>query len=502
MTNFKKVLTSALPYANGDLHIGHLYEWLLVDAFKRYQSLFNTPVPWICGDDTHGTAITIKALKLGVSEAQLINDIYVERKQFIQKHNLLADDYQHTHIDGHKNIVQEWYAKCKSENCIIEKKSKQFFDEKLQIFLNDRQVTGTCPHCDAVNQYGDACEKCGKSYEQVDLINPISVETGLIPLIKEIELSYFDVSQFLPTIKNNLSNLPPHLLNKIKHDLDSIPKLWCIGRAGKYFGIPVPGREESFYVWFDAPIAYYSFYKLLNCKDIPIFTHIIGVDILYFHTVFWQALLLSQGLPVPEKILVHGFIVDKEGEKFSKSKGNAPDIKQLINEVGLDPIRLYLLSKANGTTESISFSIEALKEHDNTFSNQFINLYQRVLGIASKNEVVQDIIDNTSYQDVIDSEFYQDLLNKIKNDVADINYKSVFLDIQKHAISLNYFLQSHFLWKDAAQKTDLWKELWLKYVALLLLVEPLYPVKLKNSVEKIKNNKKLFKDDLKFAILG
>ncbi|MBY0379939.1 MAG: methionine--tRNA ligase, partial [Burkholderiales bacterium] len=336
MTNKKTIIvTTALPYANSDLHLGHILEQTQADIWVRFQKMQGHNCYFICADDTHGTPIMLKAEQLGITAEELTNQVYSSHLEDSKAFDIGFDNYYTTNSAESKKLVYDIFHKLRHNGKISTKTIKQLFDETKQMFLPDRYVKGVCPKCKSPDQYGDNCEVCGATYTPTELIDAYSVISGSKPALKESEHYFFKLSectQFLEQWINKENRLQPESLNKMQEWLTAGLKDWDISRDKPYFGFVIPGTEDKyFYVWLDAPVGYMAsllnycqknnldFHQLWNAKNTEI-VHFIGKDIQYFHILFWPTVLEYSGYKTPSNIFSHGFLTI-DGQKMSKSRG-------------------------------------------------------------------------------------------------------------------------------------------------------------------------------------
>jgi methionyl-tRNA synthetase len=352
MTTRKILVTSALPYANGSIHLGHLVEYIQTDIWVRFQKMQGNEVHYVCADDTHGTPIMLRAEKEGITPEQLIDRVWQEHYDDFKSFHVEFDNYGSTNSDETKKYAEDIYRKLDKAKLIAKRSIEQFYDPVKNMFLPDRFIKGECPKCGAKDQFGDACEVCGATYAPTDLRNPYSTITGATPEMRASEHLFFRLSA--PEVVAFLQQwtkatpLQPEVFNKIQEWLGEGGTAladWDISRDAPYFGIEIPDLPEGaprkyFYVWLDAPIGYLAALKrhfdsgaaarLGEARDFAAFLadpaveqyHFIGKDIVYFHTLFWPAMLHFSGRKTPDNIFVHGFITFS-GEKMSKSRGPA-----------------------------------------------------------------------------------------------------------------------------------------------------------------------------------
>jgi methionyl-tRNA synthetase len=412
----KLFVTTALPYANANFHIGHIMEYTQADIWVRFQRMLGQQVHFVCADDAHGAPIMIAAEKVGKTPQQFVADIASGRKAYLDGFHIAFDNWHST--DGVENhqLSQDVYRALRRNELIEIKSVEQFFDPEKQMFLPDRFIKGECPKCGAKDQYGDSCEACGAVYTPTELKQPFSVLTGATPVLKSSEHYFFRLSDtrcitFLEEWTQTPGRLQPEVFNKIKEwfakDEDGKGGLgdWDISRDAPYFGIEIPDAPgKYFYVWLDAPIGYLaslknyfdkgaaaangeprSFEEFLADDSVEQI-HFIGKDITYFHTLFWPAMLHFSGRKTPNHVFVHGFVTVNNGEKMSKSRGNGLDpLKYLGLGLNAEWLRYYLAAKLNGKVEDIEFNADDFTARVNSdLVGKYINIAARAAGFLSK----------------------------------------------------------------------------------------------------------------------
>ena len=332
------LVTNALPYANGPLHLGHMVGFMQADIWVRYQKMKGHKVTFVCGDDQHGTPIMLAAERQNKTSQELIDDIEKSHIDALAGFSVNIDNFSGTHNDHNKQLTRDIYLKLKEKGHIDIRIIKQAFDEEKGMFLPDRYVKGTCPKCKSEEQYGDNCEVCGSTYDTTDLIKPYSVLSGKTPIEKESEHYFFKVSNFeeLLTGWKNSDALQPEISNKITEWFESGLHDWDISRDKPYWGFEIPDAPgKYFYVWLDAPVGYMashqihcektgddwaSYWEQSNSADTELY-HFIGKDIVRFHTLFWPAMLSAADYRIPNGVNVHGFLT-VNGAKMSKARGS------------------------------------------------------------------------------------------------------------------------------------------------------------------------------------
>ena len=404
----KIFVTTALPYANGNFHIGHIMEYIQADIWVRYQRMQGHAVNFVGADDAHGAPIMIAAEKAGKTPEQFVADIQAGRKPYLDGFLISHDNWHSTHSPENTALAQAIYKDLKANGLIESRVIEQFFDPEKGMFLPDRFIKGECPNCHAKDQYGDNCEVCGAVYAPTELIEPYSALSGAKPELKTSEHFFFKLSdaRCIDFLKQWTTSgaVQPEVLNKITEWIapgdDGQPKMgdWDISRDAPYFGIEIPEAPgKYFYVWLDAPIGYLASLKNLLEKrgesydaymaqpDLEQY-HFIGKDIITFHTLFWPAMLKFSGRKVPNKVFVHGFLTVNNGEKMSKSRGTGLDPLKYLS-LGMNPewLRYYIAAKLSGRNEDIDFNAEDFMLRVNSdLVGKFINIASRAAGFIAK----------------------------------------------------------------------------------------------------------------------
>ena len=406
MATRKILVTSALPYANGSIHLGHLVEYIQTDIWVRFQKMQGNECHYVCADDTHGTPIMLRAEKEGITPEQLIDRVWHEHKADFDGFHVEFDHYGSTNSNETRAFAEQIYLKLKAAGLIEVRSVEQFYDPVKQMFLPDRFIKGECPKCHAKDQYGDNCEACGATYAPTELINPYSAVSGAQPERRNSDHYFFKLSdprcqEFLRKWTRS-ETLQPEAANKMQEWLgaEDENKLsdWDISRDAPYFGFKIPGTEDKyFYVWLDAPVGYMgSFKQLCNARGIDFdaywkpgsdaeLYHFIGKDILYFHALFWPAMLQHAGLRTPTKLFAHGFLT-VNGEKMSKSRGTFITADSYLKQ-GLNPeyLRYYYAAKLNGTMEDLDLSLDDFVAKVNSdLIGKYINIASRCAGFITK----------------------------------------------------------------------------------------------------------------------
>jgi methionyl-tRNA synthetase len=402
----KILVTSALPYANGSIHLGHLVEYIQTDIWVRFQKMRGNTCHYVCADDTHGTPIMLRAEAEGITPEKLIARVWQEHHDDFAAFHVAFDNYGSTNSEATKEFAQGIYHKLKANELIEVRSIEQYYDPVKSMFLPDRFIKGECPKCHAKDQYGDNCEVCGAAYAPTELIEPFSAVSGAKPVLRNSDHYFFKLSdkrcqQFLREWTRS-DTLQTEASNKMQEWLgaEGENKLtdWDISRDAPYFGFEIPDAPgKYFYVWLDAPVGYMGSFKQL-CEDRGInfdeywkhgskteLYHFIGKDILYFHALFWPAMLQHAGFRTPTKLFAHGFLT-VNGEKMSKSRGTFITAKSYVDHIkNTEYLRYYYAAKLNGTMEDLDLSLEDFVAKVNSdLVGKYINIASRTAGFVSK----------------------------------------------------------------------------------------------------------------------
>jgi methionyl-tRNA synthetase len=393
MTSRRILVTSALPYANGPIHIGHLVEYIQTDIWVRFQRLIGNEVAYVCADDTHGTAIMMRARHEGRSEEALIAEMNAAHQRDFAAFQVNFDHYGSTNSEANRQLCHEFWQAFRSQGLIAEREVTQLFDPTAGVFLADRFVKGTCPKCDAKNQYGDSCDVCGSTYSPTDLKNPVSTLSGATPEIKSANHLFVNIESeraFLDEWTQGGDHLHSSIANYLKgHFLSEPLRDWDVSRPAPYFGFEIPDAPGNFwYVWFDAPVGYLAstkewcqktgrnFADWWKSADTEIH-HFIGKDIVYFHTLFWPVMLKTAGYSLPKRVQIHGFLT-VNGEKMSKSKGTFVTAETFAANVDAQSLRYYYASKLNSRPDDLDLDLEEFTRKVNgELVNKVVNLASR-----------------------------------------------------------------------------------------------------------------------------
>ena len=415
------LVSSALPYANGSIHMGHLVEYIQTDIWVRFQKLKGHNCHYVCAADAHGTPIMIKAREEQLTPEELVKKIAKEQHQDLKDFDVNFDNFHSTHSDENEKLVEQIYNSLKKENHIYTKDIEQAFDEKENMFLPDRFIKGTCPKCSSEEQYGDACEECGATYSPNELINPISTISDAIPIWRKSEHFFFKLSVFENNLKKWIKNAKLHksITNKLSEWFEMGLKDWDISRDEPYFGFKIPGEKKKyFYVWLDAPIGYLaSFLNLANRKNLDFnaylkpdsdheLYHFIGKDIVYFHTLFWPAVLEGAGFRKPTSVFAHGFLTIN-GKKMSKSRGTFVNARTYLDNLNPNFIRYYYAAKLGPSMEDIDLNTDDFIARVNSdLIGKLVNIASRCSGFINKqfdNKLSESIDNQDLHNEFIDS---------------------------------------------------------------------------------------------------
>ena len=515
-TKKKILVTSALPYANGPIHIGHLVEYIQTDIFVRFLRLIGEDVIYCCADDTHGTPIEIKATQLGISPEELIKKIYKEHTASFEKFLIKFDSYYTTNSHENKEYSDMIFNRLNKKGVIYKKSVEITYCEHCKRFLPDRYVKGKCPKCNEPDQYGDVCEKCSSAYKTTDLIEPYCKICHNAPVKKTSEHYFFRLSSFQQKLKQWLSknkSLQDEIKNYIYGWINQGLEDWDITRDGPYFGFKIPGEENKYYyVWLDAPIGYIAstqnYCKQKNLDALKDYWetknseihHFIGKDIIYFHFLFWPAILMGSKLKLPDSITVHGFLTVK-GEKMSKSRGTFLTADEFLTDYRAEHLRFYYAKNLSKKLADINLDYDDLME---TINNELLgnlgNFCFRALSFLEKNfeGKIGKLKKNKELQAEITS-----LIKKIKQNYSDINFNEAVKNILAISSIGNRYFQSNEPWK--LIKTDKEKShevtsFCANIIKLLaILIEPILP----NASSELKNQlnlNSLSGGDLKFNL--
>ncbi len=488
----KLIVTSALPYANGPIHIGHLVEYIQTDIWVRFQKACGNECYYFCADDTHGTPIMIRSRSEGIPPEKLIERMHKEHLRDFTGFQIRFDNYYSTHSEENRQLSERIYQGALRAGSIVKKTIQQAYDEQEKMWLPDRYIKGTCPRCKAEGQYGDSCDVCGAHYQTTELINPVSVISGKPPVLKESVHYFFRLSDYETALKDLFAKgyVQDSVRNKLDEWFAAGLKDWDISRDGPYFGFKIPGEQDKyFYVWLDAPIGYMAscknfcdrngmdFEQVWNSSEYEI-CHFIGKDIMYFHALFWPALLMSASLRVPTKLFVHGFLT-VNGQKMSKSKGTFITAETYLKHLDPQYLRYYYASKLTGDVSDIDLNLEDFISRVNAdLVGKLANLASRCVPMLT-----QKLDGRLGRLDEKGNALLEQMLGaceKIKADYEVLNYASVVRTITSLADICNRFVEDAQPWvmlKTEPEKTRTDLTAVLNAVKVLTIyLKPILPV--------------------------
>ena len=463
----KIVVTSALPYANGPIHIGHLVEYLQTDIWVRFQKMCGNQCLYFCADDTHGTPVMISARAQSITPEELIKQMHKEHVSDFAGFHIEFDNYYTTHSPENKNFSEMFFNALNKAGSITRRNVEQAYCEKCKMSLPDRYIRGTCPRCKAEDQYGDSCEACSGTHRPTDLINPYCATCRSAPTLRTSEHYFFKLADYEQQLKDLIAAgyTQQSVANKLDEWFKAGLKDWDISRDGPYFGFKIPGEENKFfYVWLDAPIGYIAsaknycdknnvdFDRLWNSDEYELY-HFIGKDIMYFHALFWPAMLIGAGFKTANKLFVHGFLT-VNGEKMSKSRGTFIKASTYLKHLDPEYLRYYYASKLTDTIDDIDLSMEDFINKINS------NLVGKLANLASRSGpmLTRKLDSRLGRLD----EQGKELINKltaektqITEDYENLKYASVVRTIAALADEANRYVEQNQPW--ATVKTDLEK---------------------------------------------
>ena len=464
MANRRILVTSALPYANGEIHLGHLLEYIQTDIWVRFQKMQGNECHYVCADDAHGTPIMLKADEMGIDPEELISGVSERHQADFKDFNIEFSQFHSTHSDENRYFSELIYSRLKESGFIKTRVISQAFDPEKEMFLPDRFIKGECPKCGADDQYGDNCEVCGATYSTTELKNARSVVSGAIPIEKDSEHYFFDLPQFEKELKNwtNAGHLQEEVHNKLAEWFDQGLQQWDISRDKPYFGFKIPGTEDKyFYVWLDAPIGYMaSFKKLCDNSDLEFddffakgsdteLYHFIGKDIVYFHALFWPATLMGSNFRTPNAIFAHGFL-SVNGQKMSKSRGTFIQARTYLETLNPECLRYYYAYKLSSKIDDIDLNLEDFKQRVNS------DLVGKVVNIASRSaSFVVKKFDKELSSHCIEQGLYDEFVaanTEIAGHYEDRNYGQAMRSIMKLADKANQYIDEKKPWQLAKEE--------------------------------------------------
>ena len=400
MTDRRRILvTSALPYANGPIHIGHLVEYLQTDIWVRFQKMRGHECLYVCADDAHGTPIMLQARERGIEPQELIDTTLDDHQRDFRDFLIEFDNYHTTHSPENRELAELIYQRLKDGGHIVSRSIEQAYDEEAGMFLPDRFIRGSCPRCEAPDQYGDSCEVCGATYQPAELVDAVSVISNKPPVTRRSEHLFFKLSDFEAMLREWTSGdtLQPEVRNKLEEWFEAGLRDWDISRDAPYWGFEIPDAPgKYFYVWLDAPIGYMASFKNYCDREgasfddfwsrdaKPELYHFIGKDIAYFHTLFWPAMLSGAGLRTPTAVFVHGFLT-VDGTKMSKSRGTFVMARTYLEHLDPEYLRYYYAAKLNGSSDDIDLNLGDFTQRVNSdLVGKLVNIASRCAGLLAK----------------------------------------------------------------------------------------------------------------------
>lgn len=487
----KILVTTGLPYANGEIHLGHMVEQIQADIWVRFQKMKGNECLFISGDDAHGTAVSLRAEAENTTPTALIERLWTAHYADLKDFLIDYDNYYTTHSEENQMLVYDIFEKLKNAGAIYSKEIEQAYDPVKNLFLPDRYIKGNCPRCDAADQYGDNCEKCGAVYSPTELKNPRSTISDATPINKTSLHYFFDLPQYEKFLKKwtHEGTLSVQMSHKLNEWLQSGLQAWDISRDAPYFGFTIPGHTDKyFYVWLDAPVGYMA--STLNlCQKRPELNfddfwrsektelyHFIGKDIVYFHALFWPAMLKEAGYRLPTEIFTHGFLT-VDGQKMSKSRGTYINARQYLQHLPAEYLRYYFASKLGQSVEDIDFNTQDfILKINSDLVGKVVNIASRLANLLNKH------FDNTLLNSTLSQPLWQAcLLAKESIDTAYENreFNKATRLIMNLADQINAYIDEEKPWilaKDTQQKTKLHEVCTLGLNAFKVLIGCLKPI--------------------------
>ena len=519
MTKRRILVTSALPYANGDLHLGYMLEVIQTDIWVRFQNMQGNECYYVCADDTHGTPIMLKAAELGITPEELIASVSERHQADLSDFHINFSQYHSTHSDENRYFSELIYNRLNDAGYIKKRVISQSFDPEKEMFLPDRYIKGDCPKCGAEDQYGDNCEVCGATYATTEIKNPRSVISGAVPIEKDSEHYFFDLPQFEKELKDwtKAGHLQEQVSNKLAEWFDQGLEQWDISRDKPYFGFKIPGTEDKyFYVWLDAPIGYMaSFKKLCDNSDLEFddffekgsdteLYHFIGKDIVYFHALFWPATLIGSNFRTPNAVFAHGFL-SVNGQKMSKSRGTFVLARTYLDSLNPEYLRYYYAYKLSSKIDDIDLNLEDFKQRVNS------DLVGKVVNIASRSaSFVVKKFDKELSKVCCEQDLYDDFVaasSEIAGHYEDRNFGQAMRSIMKLADKANQYIDEKKPWQLAKEEGKMQEVHEITSLAinlfrvLMTYLKPVLPEMAEKS-EVFLNVDSLNWDDMKSPLLG
>jgi methionyl-tRNA synthetase len=460
----KILITSALPYANGSIHLGHMVEYIQTDIWSRFQKLQGHECYYVCADDAHGTPIMLRARGEGIEPEDLIARVWKEHTEDFAGFGIDFDNYHSTHSDENKACASLIYERNRDAGHIARRTISQAYDPEANMFLPDRFIKGTCPKCGADDQYGDNCEACGATYSPTELKNPVSAVSGATPIEKDSEHLFFKLADFEKTLKDwhQAGHVQAEMANKLDEWFEAGLADWDISRDAPYFGFEIPDAPNKyFYVWLDAPIGYMaSFRNLCDKKGIDFDSfwkadsdaelyHFIGKDIIYFHALFWPAMLQGAGFRMPTSVFAHGFLT-VDGAKMSKSRGTFVKARTYLKHLNPEYLRYYFAAKLSSKIDDLDLNLDDFAQRVNA------DLVGKVVNIASRNAgFIKKRFDNKLSATCSEPELYQSFVDagdQIAAHYENRDYGRAIREIMALADKANQYIDDKAPWVIAKEE--------------------------------------------------
>lgn len=458
MSTRKILITSALPYANGPIHLGHLLEYIQTDIWSRFQKARGHQCYYVCADDAHGTPIMLKAQQQGISPEQMIAQTKIEHMADFADFAVAFDNYHSTHSEENRFFAEQIYQRLNAAGHIKRKTISQLYDPQKEMFLPDRFVKGDCPKCGALDQNGDSCDVCGATYSPTEVKNPRSVVSGATPVLKDSEHYFFDLPAFATMLQDwtRSGALQEEMANKLQEWFKDGLQMWDISRDAPYFGFEIPGAPgKFFYVWLDAPIGYLASFKNLCDKtgidfdsywakdsDAEVY-HFIGKDIIYFHSLFWPAMLEGAGYRKPNAIFAHGFVT-VNGAKMSKSRGTFIKARTYLDHLDPEYLRYYFASKLSSSITDLDLNLDDFTQKVNAdLVGKVVNIASRCAGFITKR------FDGTLSASLAEPELFNDFISagdSIAQSFEQREFAKAIRDIMALADKANQYIDAKAPW--------------------------------------------------------
>lgn len=463
----KIIITEAMIYANGDVHLGHALGYIQADIWAKFQRLRGHDCYYISGTDCHGTPIMLKARELDLDPKAMVEKTGQQQLKDFEDFGIRFDSFYSTDTPENQTLVNHTYEKLKENGDLIEKTIEQAYDEQEQMFLPDRFIKGTCPQCKTADQYGDSCEACGATYDPTDLINPISSISGSTPSTRKTSHLFLDISRYQEQLQEwmNTAQLQKPVVNKLKEWFETGLKPWDVTRDAPYFGFEIPDQPgKFFYVWLDAPLGYIaSFQKLAEKQKLDLnefwgpdskteLYHVIGKDIAYFHALFWPALMMASNIRRPSGVFVHGFVTIN-GEKMSKSRGTFVRARDYLDTLSAEFMRYYFAAKLSDTVEDIDINWDDFVARVNAdLIGKYVNIASRCAGFIKKK------FEGQLADKLMDPELFESFAGaseEIANCYENRHYSKAMRLIMALADKVNQFIEQYKPWELAKDEANL-----------------------------------------------